>query len=88
MRLDFYFPGFRKKPPTPSVIPVTIAGGTHLFPFRTQQLSLPAPMVLPGFPVGESVVAGMTLGVGRGRHRLLTLDADAACRLPYPGMGA
>ena len=45
-------------------------------------------MVLPGFPVGESVVAGMTLGVGRERHRLITLDADAACRLPYPGMGA
>ena len=38
--------------------PVTMAGGFHLFPFRTQQLSLPAPMVLPGFPVGESVVAG------------------------------
>ena len=42
------------------VIPVTIAGGSHLFPFRTQKLSLPAPMVLPGPPVGEWVVAGMT----------------------------
>ncbi len=36
-----------------------MAGGFHLFPFRTQKLSLLAPMVLPGFPVGESVVAGM-----------------------------
>jgi hypothetical protein len=44
-----------------SLIPVTTAGGFHLFPFRTQQLSLPAPMVLPGFPVGEWVVAGMML---------------------------
>ena len=41
------------------IIPVTMAGGFHLFPFRTQKLSLPAPMVLPGFPVGEWVVAGM-----------------------------
>ena len=36
-----------------------MAGGFHLFPFRTQKLSLQAPMVLPGVPVGEWVVAGM-----------------------------
>ena len=42
-----------------TIIPVTMAGGFHLFPFRTQKLSLLAPMVLPGVPVGEWVVAGM-----------------------------
>ena len=41
------------------IIPVIMAGGFHLFPFRTQKLSLHAPMVLPGVPVGEWVVAGM-----------------------------
>ena len=30
------------------VIPVAIAEGQHLFPFRTEQLSPPAPMVLLG----------------------------------------
>ena len=29
-------------------IPVTMAEGPHPFPFRTRQLSPPAPMVLPG----------------------------------------
>ena len=29
------------------VLPVVIAEGPHLFPFRTQKLSPPAPMVLP-----------------------------------------
>ena len=48
--------------PQPSGIPVTTAGGSHLFPSRTQKLSLLAPMVLPGRLVGESVVAGIPLG--------------------------
>ena len=29
-------------------IPVTMAEGSHPFPFRTRPLSPPAPMVLPG----------------------------------------
>jgi hypothetical protein len=32
---------------------VTMAAGIHLFPFRTEKLSPPAPMVLRGLPVGE-----------------------------------
>ena len=32
---------------------VTIAAGIHLFPFRTEKLSPPAPMVLRGLLVGE-----------------------------------
>ena len=32
---------------------VTTAAGIHLFPFRTEKLSPPAPMVLQGLPVGE-----------------------------------
>ena len=31
-----------------SIIPVTMAEGSHPFPFRTRPLSPPAPMVLPG----------------------------------------
>ena len=34
-----------------------LAGESHLFPSRTQKLSPLAPMVLPGFPVEESVGA-------------------------------
>ena len=45
------------------IIPVIMAGGFHLFPFRTQKLSLQAPMVLPGVPVGEWVVAGMIVAL-------------------------
>ena len=37
-----------------------MARGSHLFPSRTQKLSLFAPMVLP-IPVGEWVVAGIPL---------------------------
>ena len=38
----------------PSVrFPVAIAAGTHPFPFRTRQLSPPAPMVLGGRPPGR-----------------------------------
>jgi hypothetical protein len=32
---------------------VTMAAGIHLFPFRTEKLSPPAPMVLRGLLVGE-----------------------------------
>ena len=60
----------------PSLIPVTTAGGSHLFPFRTQKLSLPAPMVLPGVPVGEWVVAGMMLR-WTGERRLKTGKTDS-----------
>ena len=35
------------------LIPVAIAEGQHLFPFRTEQLSPPAPMVLLGTPGGR-----------------------------------
>ncbi len=34
-------------------LPVTIAVGKHPFPFRTRKLSLPALMVLRGFPRGR-----------------------------------
>ena len=34
--------------PLTSFIPVTMAEGSHPFPFRTRPLSPPAPMVLPG----------------------------------------
>ena len=50
-----HFPIRRK----PEGIPVTLAGGSHPFPSRTRQLSLLAPMVLPGCRVGEWVVAGI-----------------------------
>ena len=33
--------------------PVALARGKHLFPFRTEQLSLSAPMVLGGQPPGR-----------------------------------
>src|SRR5262249_46966438 len=32
---------------------VALAEGSHLFPFRTEKLSPPAPMVLPGKPGGR-----------------------------------
>src|SRR6185369_2482694 len=32
---------------------VALAEGSHLFPFRTEKLSPPAPMVLPGRPGGR-----------------------------------
>ncbi len=34
-------------------LPVVIAAGKHLFPFRTEKLSPPAPMVLGGQPPGR-----------------------------------
>src|SRR5437867_3450867 len=34
-------------------IGVALAEGKHLFPFRTEKLSPPAPMVLPGRPGGR-----------------------------------
>nr|ADI19201.1 hypothetical protein [uncultured delta proteobacterium HF0130_20J24] len=37
---------------------VLLAEESHLFPSRTQKLSPLAPMVLPGYPVEESVGAG------------------------------
>ena len=40
------------------LILVIIAEGVHLFSYRIQKLSLPAPMVLPGYPGGR---------VGRGQ---------------------
>lgn len=43
---------------------VTIAAGIHLFPFRTEKLSPPAPMVLQGRPCGR---------VGRRPFLLLSL---------------
>jgi hypothetical protein len=52
---------------------VTIAAGIHLFPFRTEKLSLPAPMVLRGrlrgrvgrrpFFIAEGLVSISSLGV-------------------------
>ena len=53
-----------------------MAGGFHLFPFRTQKLSLHAPMVLPGVPVGEWVVAGMIVALEKSFH--------ARIRVPLP----
>ena len=35
------------------IIGVAMAEGSHLFPFRTEKLSPPAPMVLPGRPGGR-----------------------------------
>ena len=35
------------------LFPVALARGKHLFPFRTEQLSLFAPMVLGGQPPGR-----------------------------------
>ena len=37
----------------PLTISAVIAAGVHLFPFRTEQLSPPAPMVLGGQPPGR-----------------------------------
>ena len=39
--------------PTSGAIPVIMAVRTHLFPFRTQKLSLLAPKVLVGRPTGR-----------------------------------
>ena len=48
------FEGARGSPaPTTSHFPVVIAAGKHLFPFRTEKLSPPAPMVLGGQPPGR-----------------------------------
>ena len=58
-----------------------MAGGFHLFPFRTQKLSLHAPMVLPGVPVGEWVVAGMIVALEKTlRHIPRGLPADSPLR--------
>src|SRR3954465_1601696 len=43
----------RERPQFTSQFPVVIAAGVHLFPFRTEQLSPPAPMVLGGQPPGR-----------------------------------
>jgi hypothetical protein len=37
----------------PHKFPVALAAGKHLFPFRTEKLSPPAPMVLGGRPPGR-----------------------------------
>src|ERR1044071_7479268 len=36
-----------------SQLPVVIAAGKHLFPFRTEKLSPPAPLVIGGQPPGR-----------------------------------
>src|SRR5919202_4287947 len=41
------------QPNMPSKRRVTMAAGIHLFPFRTEKLSPPAPMVLRGGPRGR-----------------------------------
>src|SRR6476659_7120221 len=46
--------------------PVAMARGRHLFPFRTEQLSPSAPMVLG--PQGPGRVGRRRLYVGTGRH--------------------
>ena len=71
-------PSCPKRPFIPSVIPVTIAGGSHRFPFRTPPLSLPAPMVLPGFPGGR---------VGRCRNDPVD-EADDSSGFRVPGSWA
>src|SRR6059036_2086406 len=53
----------------PSQFPVVIAAGVHLFPFRTEQLSPPAPMVLGGQPPGRV-----------GRRRIIFERAARAAR--------
>src|SRR5439155_4384871 len=58
---SFEGPGERRsRSPAPSVdgtrlrkLPVAIARGKHLFPFRTEKLSPSAPMVLGGRPPGR-----------------------------------
>ena len=40
-------------PPSLDQLPVAIAWGKHLFPFRTEKLSPSAPMVLGGRPPGR-----------------------------------
>ena len=57
--------------------PVAMAAGTHPFPFRTRQLSPPAPMVLGGHSpgrVGRRRVHSMMMPAPRrgGHHRVLT----------------
>ena len=51
--------------------PVAMAAGTHPFPFRTRQLSPPAPMVLGGRPpgrVGRRRILSKTTPAFRGGH--------------------
>src|SRR5262245_66232866 len=56
-----------------------IARGKHLFPFRTEPLSLSAPMVLGGQPPGR---------VGRRRSCSVKLPIRAACQKRRPGGGS
>src|SRR5437660_4312216 len=58
----------------PSQFPVVIAAGVHLFPFRTEQLSPPAPMVLGGQPPGR-VGRRRLLWKGRRKAAFLRLHA-------------
>src|SRR5580765_4572347 len=60
---------FRKWRGSTSQFPVVIAAGVHLFPFRTEQLSPPAPMVLGGQPPGRV-----------GRRRIILRRAARAAR--------
>ena len=60
--------------------PVAIAEGRHLFPFRTEQLSPPAPMVLPGSPggrVGRCRDLFRKALLIRNEERLFTFYSDA-----------
>jgi hypothetical protein len=56
---------------------VAIAEGSHLFPSRTEKLSSPAPMVLPGTPGGR---------VGRHRNKLHEPPMQVGGSL-FPGSG-
>src|SRR5947209_13651055 len=61
------FEGVRE--PRAFTISAVIPAGRHLFPFRTEKLSLPGPMVLGGQPPGR---------VGRRRLFLRIRAAEAA----------
>src|SRR5437588_5673050 len=69
--------------------PVTIAVGRHLFPSRTQQLSPPAPMVLPwqrGGRVGRCRVSLFSSGaLFRPEGPVTRMDDLPPFELGYPG---
>ena len=61
---------------------VTTAAGIHLFPFRTEKLSPPAPMVLRGRLRGRVGRRPFFLSVSGYRHQTSGFITGAGIRLP------
>src|SRR3954452_4547054 len=80
----------RERPQFTSQFPVVIAAGVPLFPFRTEQLSPPAPMVLGGQPPGRVGRRRIILQKGRRKRPFVVLGSKGGAprrRLPAPAAG-